>query len=79
MVGATATQIIASIGRCLACWPHISAVLASLGIHDNIPVISAENERLFSSFKDLISDSRNTLDIESTKVIKYIRNWSTTP
>ena len=79
MVGATATLIIASICRCLACWPHISAVLASLGIHDNIPVISAENERLFSSFKDLISDRRNTLDIESIKVNEYIRNWSTTP
>jgi hypothetical protein len=43
----------------------------------SIPAMSAENERLFSSSKDLISDRRNALDIESIEANECIRNWST--
>jgi hypothetical protein len=45
----------------------------------SIPAMSAENERFFSSSKDLVSDRRNALDIESIEANECIRNWTTIP
>jgi hypothetical protein len=41
----------------------------------NIPAMSAETERLFSSYKCTILDRRNRLGIEAIEAIECLKSW----
>jgi len=45
----------------------------------SIPAMSAEVERVFSGTKELISDRRNGLDIESIEANECFRSWTSKP
>src|SRR6266536_2346893 len=41
----------------------------------SIPAMSAEAERLFSSAKLNITDQRNSLSIQTLKILQYLKSW----
>jgi hypothetical protein len=52
-------------------------ILAKLAYNPlSIPAMSAEVERVFSGTKELITDRRNGLDIESIEANECFRNWT---
>jgi hypothetical protein len=58
-------------------------ILILLSITGSAPFVSrgmaAGMERVFSGAKELITDRRNALDMESIQANEYFRNWGATP